>query len=125
MTGDAIAATVRHAGQADLAGMVAIAAACDLDWTITSLQVIKAPPGTNMRALTAWAMHAPDGMHCSCVQGSEPLCLQKEIERHCAEVLVVDDDEAIAAMLVAWLIADEVCPMAVVDISLKVQQSNS
>lgn len=104
--GAATAATVRHATQADLNGMVAIVAACGLDWTRDCLQV-----RTLLTALSHISQ-ASGGCHTAILvqfcDGRVGLPSQKEIEKDCARLLLVDSRNLLCAMLVAWLVADEV-----------------
>jgi hypothetical protein len=107
MAGKATAAMVRHATQADLTGMVAIVAACGLDWTRDSLQVEALLTALSCKPQASWACHIADLVHLC--DGCKGMSLQEEIKKDYAKVLVVESRDLLCAMLVAWLVADEVC----------------
>lgn len=100
---------MRHATQADLTGMVAVVAACGLEWTRDSLQVQTLLTALSHKSQASGGCHVAIMVHvCDDCVG---LSLQREIEKDCAEVLVVDCGHLLCAMLVAWLVADEVRTM--------------
>ena len=107
MAGKATAAMVRHATLADLTGMVAIVAACGLDWTRESLQVEELLTALRWKSQASLACHI--AVLVNFCDGCKGMSLQDEIEKNYAKVLVVDSRDLLCAMLVAWLVADEVC----------------